>query len=442
MLLASAVIRNRRLDELHDKYAIKQPSLGQGSYGFVYAGRDKTSGEPVAIKVLDDVPDNTIDSKRLFREIMILGMLQGHPNIVSLKHIVASVTPSTGTFLGMALIFERYEADLSRIICSKQNLTKTHLQYFLYQILTGVYYIHSAGFVHRDLKPANILVNENCDLAICDFGLARATQAIVMRNAGDAPIPLYRTLTDYVVTRWYRCPELAVGNNNAGEAPADMWSIGCILAELLLGEPLFAGAEDNVSLIDLIVHILGTPTPEDCAWIQNKDARARVRRDLTQESQMNQKFCSEDTDAVDLLKKLLHFNPSQRITAKDALQHSFITSLHHEPQTPLEFPIKPMSKKEKCDLNNYYVLERESENCDDDWRLTHRIHALIKEQIEPYAPEPPPPAANTATSSPSHTHGTVFNDRTKAATTADSQQVAADIPRANQDDYVHVSKNS
>jgi serine/threonine protein kinase len=436
MFLASAVIRNRRLDDLHEKYAIRQGSIGRGSYGIVYAGRDKTSNEPVAIKVLDEFPDNTIDSKQLLREIMALRMLQEHPNIVSLKHITASRAPSTGTFLGIALIFERYEADLARIISSRQPLTQTHLQFFLYQMLSGISYIHAAGFVHRDLKPANILVKSNCDLVICDLGLARATHAIVKKNAGDADIPLYRKLTCYVVTRWYRCPELAVENDNAGEAPADMWSIGCILAELLLGEPLFAQANNNISLIDVIVDILGTPAPEDCAWIENENARARVRRDPTKTSQINQIFPGADTDAVDLLKKLLHFNPSKRITAEQALQHPFITSLHHEPQTPLEFPINPMSEKEICDLNDYYLLERESEECADDWRLTQRIHKLIQEKIAP------PAATTTTTASPSHTHGTVFNNITKTTAAADSQGVATNIPLASEDDYVLVSKNS
>merc|ERR1711871_1024485 len=121
----------------------------------------------------------------------------------------------TEDFSDAYIITDLMESDLDRIISSSQPLTEQHFQYFLYQILRGLKYIHSANVLHRDLKPSNLLVNSNCDLAICDFGLARGINA----NADD-------TLTEYVVTRWYRAPELLTDNRTYGSA-VDVWSVGC-----------------------------------------------------------------------------------------------------------------------------------------------------------------------------------------------------------------------
>ena len=130
------------------------------------------------------------------------------------------------------------ECDLDRIVSSSQSLSDAHIQYFVYQILRGLLYIHSANVLHRDLKPSNLLVNSNCDLAICDFGLARGV-------VDD------ETLTEYVVTRWYRAPELLTEAQYYGPA-VDVWSVGCILAELLGRRPLFQGKDYMHQLKDTL----------------------------------------------------------------------------------------------------------------------------------------------------------------------------------------------
>ena len=122
-----------------------------------------------------------------------------------------------------------FESDLDRIIASQQRLSDQHAQYFVYQILRGLKFIHSAQVLHRDLKPSNLLVNSNCDLAICDFGLARGVSPEV---AGQ--------LTEYVVTRWYRAPELLCESADYDEK-VDVWSVGCVLGEILGRRPIFKG---------------------------------------------------------------------------------------------------------------------------------------------------------------------------------------------------------
>ena len=122
-----------------------------------------------------------------------------------------------------------FESDLDRIIASQQRLSDQHAQYFVYQILRGLKFIHSAKVLHRDLKPSNLLVNSNCDLAICDFGLARGVSPEV---AGQ--------LTEYVVTRWYRAPELLCESADYDEK-VDVWSVGCVLGEILGRRPIFKG---------------------------------------------------------------------------------------------------------------------------------------------------------------------------------------------------------
>lgn len=145
------------------------------------------------------------------------------------------------------------ETDLASIIKSNQPLTDDHVQFFLYQILRGLKYIHSAGILHRDLKPRNLLVNTNCDLKICDFGLARAD------------IPLLQThsvvLTDYITTRWYRAPEVLLSWKKYSTA-IDVWSVGCILAEMLTRSPLFPGQEQEEQ-VQMIIDLLGFPTDEE-----------------------------------------------------------------------------------------------------------------------------------------------------------------------------------
>merc|ERR1712137_599393 len=154
------------------------------------------------------------------------------------------------------------EADLHRIVRSSQPLSDEHFQFFIWQILKGLKYMHSANVIHRDLKPRNILVNSNCDLKICDFGLARARF-----SDSEWVCPM----TEYVCTRWYRAPEVLCSWLDYSAA-IDMWSIGCILAELHTRNALFPGSTTQHQL-DLIIHLIGTPDDDELANIPNEKCR-------------------------------------------------------------------------------------------------------------------------------------------------------------------------
>jgi len=239
------------------------------------------------------------------------------------------------------------ECDLAAIIRSGQPLTDAHFQSFIYQILCGLKYIHSANVLHRDLKPGNLLVNADCELKICDFGLARGFSMDPEENAGY--------MTEYVATRWYRAPEIMLSFQSytkASEWPlvpssaykltflVDVWSIGCILAELLGGRPFFKG-RDYVDQLNQILHYLGTPNEETLSRIGSPRAQEYVRNlQFMPKVPFQKLFSNANPDALDLLDKMLAFDPSSRISVEQALEHNYLHIWHDasdEPDCPTTF---------------------------------------------------------------------------------------------------------
>ena len=230
-------------------------TIGSGAYGVVISALDAKANQNVAIKMVPKAFSDEIDAKRILREIKLLKHFR-HENIVSLIDMMPPNVQFLEDFNDVYLVTDLMETDLHRIIYSKQKLSIDHAQYFIYQVLRGLKYIHSCRVLHRDLKPSNLLVNSNCDLKICDFGLARG----ILRDPND-PInsgtsgsdstsdPLL--LTEYVVTRWYRAPEIMLACHEYSYQ-VDMWSVGCIFAELILRKPYFPGDDyiDQVCAID------------------------------------------------------------------------------------------------------------------------------------------------------------------------------------------------
>jgi len=190
--------------------------IGRGAYGLVASAEDTTTGFKVAIKRVTRLFQDLIDAKRILREVKLLRHLSMHENVVGLVDIMTA-PPETEDFHSLYIVTHLFECDLDRIINSAQALSDQHAQYFVYQMLRGLKMIHSASVLHRDLKPSNLLVNSNCDLAICDFGLAR--------GVADLPASSTGSLTEYVVTRWYRAPELLCEATTYGP-PVDVWSVG------------------------------------------------------------------------------------------------------------------------------------------------------------------------------------------------------------------------
>ena len=191
--------------------------LGQGTYGTVCAASVDGEGEQVAIKKIAGVFDaarSLTEGKRTLREMLLLRHLE-HENVSGIRHVML---PKPGH--DVYIVSDKMDFDLQRIISSTEPLTDDHCRYFLYQMLRGLKYVHSANVVHRDLKPSNVLLNANCDLKICDFGLARAM-------AEDESMKM----TQYVVTRWYRAPEILLLVQRYTKA-VDVWSVGCIFGEV------------------------------------------------------------------------------------------------------------------------------------------------------------------------------------------------------------------
>ncbi|XP_068644013.1 mitogen-activated protein kinase 9-like [Aristolochia californica] len=304
-----------------------QEVIGKGSYGVVGAAIDTHNGEKVAIKKINDVFEHVSDATRILREIKLLRLLR-HPDIVEIKHIM--LPPSRREFKDIYVVFELMESDLHQVIKANDDLTPEHYQFFLYQLLRALKYIHTANVFHRDLKPKNILANADCKLKICDFGLARV-------SFNDAPSAIF--WTDYVATRWYRAPELC-GSFFSKYTPAiDIWSIGCIFAEMLTGKPLFPG-KNVVHQLDLMTDLLGTPPPESIARIRNEKAR-RYLSSMRKKPPVpfSQKFPDVDPLALHLLERLLAFDPKDRPTAEEALSDPYFRGLSNVDREPSTLPI-------------------------------------------------------------------------------------------------------
>merc|ERR1712232_1451687 len=242
------------------------------------------------------------------------------------------------------------ETDLHRVIYSKQVFAEEHHQYFAYQILRGLKYLHSADVVHRDLKPANILVNKNCDLKICDFGLARG-----FGKEEDDP-----TLTDYVVTRWYRAPEVVLLASEYTKS-IDVWSVGCILCELIGRKPIFTG-KDHLDQIKKILAVIGTPSEDDMSWLPAKSpARAFIKKiPVTSKQDWKGIYPKASKNGVDAIEAMLEFSPVKRNDVEGCLVLPYFEQLHmpdDEPQAekPVDWAFDKFTPTKRLLQNHIYV---------------------------------------------------------------------------------------
>lgn len=331
-----------------------QEVIGKGSYGIVGSAIDTHTGEKVAIKKINDVFEHVSDATRILREIKLLRLLK-HPDIVQIKHIM--LPPSRREFKDIYVVFELMESDLHQVIKANDDLTPQHYQFFLYQLLRGLKYIHTANVFHRDLKPKNILANADCKLKICDFGLARV-------SFNDAPSAIF--WTDYVATRWYRAPELCGSFFSKYTPGVDIWGIGCIFAEMLIGRPLFPG-KNVVHQLDLMTDLLGTPSSDSLARIRNEKAR-RYLTNMRKKPPVPfaHKFPNADPLALRLLERLLSFDPKDRPSAEEALADPYfqgLANVEREPSThaisklEFEFERRKIAKDDVRELIYREILE-------------------------------------------------------------------------------------
>ncbi|XP_074542810.1 mitogen-activated protein kinase 15 [Halichoeres trimaculatus] len=308
-------------DHISLKYDIKR-RLGKGAYGIVWKAVDRQTGEIVAVKKIFDAFRNRTDAQRTFREIMFLQEFGDHPNIVKLLDVIRAQNDKD-----IYLIFEYMDTDLHAVIKKGSLLKDIHKRYVMYQLLKAIKYLHSGNVIHRDQKPSNVLLDTDCVVKLCDFGLARSLNQIQEDSGNPA-------LTEYVATRWYRAPEILLGSARYTKG-VDMWSLGCILGEMLLGKALFPGTS-TINQIEKIMSAIPHPSPEDILAIKSEYGSSVIQRMLLKPQVPLEDLLqpSVPPDALDLLKGLLVFNPDKRLTAEQALKHPYVARFHSPTKEP------------------------------------------------------------------------------------------------------------
>lgn len=295
--------RRDGLEQNYEEIAV----IGNGAYGTVYKARDlKNDGQFVAMKRIRI--QNTEEGMPMsaIREIALLKQLENyeHPNVVRLLDV--RHTDHTASEIRLMLVFEYVDQDLSTYLegCPPPGLGPDRIRDLMFQLLNGVDFLHAHRIVHRDLKPQNILVTSQGTLKVADFGLARV-------------YGFQMALTSVVVTLWYRAPEVIL--QAAYATPVDIWSCGCIFVELFNRRPLFCGQSD-IDQLSKIFDILGLPSEDD--WPENVSLPWNSFKAVP--PQPLEQFVPEiDADAKDLLEKLISFNPHRRLSAQEAMNHSY-----------------------------------------------------------------------------------------------------------------------
>jgi len=307
------------------RYDIVQ-KLGKGAYGIVWRAMDKKTKDVVALKKIFDAFQNSTDAQRTFREVMFLQEMRGHEHIITLLNVMKADNDRD-----IYLVFEYMETDLHAAIRAN-ILQEIHKQYILWQSLKALKYMHSAELLHRDMKPSNLLLNSDCLMKVADFGLARS-----LKRPDDRVEPNHyddgrgMVLTDYVATRWYRAPEILLGNVNYTFG-VDMWAVGCILGEMINGKPVFPGSS-TLNQLERIVALTGDVErlANVCkAYPQMVDQiRSTMKQPMDPpEVRWKKMFPTASPDALDLLQKLLALESDKRITAAEALAHKYVEQFH------------------------------------------------------------------------------------------------------------------
>jgi len=292
---------------------IQLEKLGEGTYATVYKGRSKTTNEIVALKEIHlDAEEGTPSTA--IREISLMKELK-HINIVRLYDVIH-------TEVKLVLVFEYCDRDLKKYMDTHGDrgaLDPLTVRSFMHQLLKGTAFCHENRVLHRDLKPQNLLINKKGELKIGDFGLARAF---------GVPV---NTFSNEVVTLWYRAPDVLLGSRTY-TTTIDIWSCGCIFAEMISGLPLFRGRDNQDQLLH-IVRTIGTPDDRTLTAISQHSPenawRPTQRYPKVPFQQVLQKASQPE---IDLLERLLQFDPSKRISAAEALNNKYFMSQQQPPQ--------------------------------------------------------------------------------------------------------------
>ncbi|XP_051953005.1 mitogen-activated protein kinase 12-like isoform X2 [Xyrauchen texanus] len=283
------------------------------SYAF-----DRKMGAKVAIKKLHRPFQSALFAKRAYRELRLLKHMK-HENVIGLLDVFTADL-SLDKFHDFYLVMPFMGTDLGKLM-KMERMSEDRVQYLVYQMLRGLKYIHAAGIIHRDLKPGNLAINEECELKILDFGLARQADS---------------EMTGYVVTRWYRAPEVILNWMHYTQT-VDIWSVGCIMAEMLLGKPLFKG-NDHLDQLMEIMKITGTPTKEFTAKLQSEDARNYVTKlPKLRKRELRALLPNVNQQAIHVLDCMLLLDPESRVTAAEGLDLPYFSEFR-EPEEETEAP--------------------------------------------------------------------------------------------------------
>ncbi|KAK8794840.1 hypothetical protein WA158_001820 [Blastocystis sp. Blastoise] len=281
----------------------KLQKAGEGAYGVVYQARDTETGDIVALKNIRlEQKDEGIPSTAI-REIALLKELN-HPNIVKLYDVIHSDNCLT-------LVFEYVDQDLRKFLDKEHHLEEPLIKHLMYQLLSAVNHCHKFRILHRDLKPHNLLLSRDFELKLADFGLARAS---------GIPVKKY---TNEVVTLWYRAPDVLLGSRDYSTS-VDIWSIGCIFAEMYNGRPLFPGQNEK-DQIDIIFKKLGTPSIEE--WPHSRELNWDPNTPDYPVKRFEDIVKGMSPPAIDLLKKMLAYDPDKRIDCAHALKHPYFADV-------------------------------------------------------------------------------------------------------------------
>eukprot|EP00929_Paragymnodinium_shiwhaense_P050449 TRINITY_DN2538_c0_g1_i1.p1 TRINITY_DN2538_c0_g1~~TRINITY_DN2538_c0_g1_i1.p1 ORF type:complete len:413 (+),score=88.09 TRINITY_DN2538_c0_g1_i1:99-1337(+) len=351
-----------RLPERYEVMSI----IGSGSYGSVCDANDSKRDCNVAIKRMKHLFRDLVDCKRILRELAILNRLS-HPHVIQIYDVI--IPDSLNTFDEIFIVMEICDSDLKKLIKQDVTLLEDHIYTLLYNLLVGLKYLHSAGIYHRDLKPANVLCNQDCSVKIADFGLSRALgeekqphlQPLpnTPRDEEDAQMPRVpptarakRIMTQHVVTRWYRAPELILLQENY-TAQIDVWSVGCIFGELLQmleganfqdRGPIFPGStcfplsphrkhkndykyhtKGQEDQLNMIFKLLGTPSEAEVATLEREDAKRYLQCfEKRQGDGLKKVFPWVEDRALESLALMLKFRPEDRITVNQALEQPLL----------------------------------------------------------------------------------------------------------------------
>ncbi|KAI6003874.1 Pkinase-domain-containing protein [Pisolithus albus] len=286
---------------------IQLEKLGEGTYATVYKGRSRTTNEIVALKEIHlDAEEGTPSTA--IREISLMKELK-HVNIVRLHDVIHTETK-------LVLIFEYCDQDLKKYMDQHGDrgaLDPVTVRSFMYQLLKGTSFCHENRVLHRDLKPQNLLINRKGELKLGDFGLARAF---------GVPV---NTFSNEVVTLWYRAPDVLLGSRTYSTS-IDVWSCGCIFAEMISGVPLFRGRDNQDQLLH-IMRIIGTPDDRAFRKMATDSPEINIKQfPKYPKISFQQVLPKASPQAIDLLERLLQFDPTKRISATDALSHPYFTS--------------------------------------------------------------------------------------------------------------------